>query len=216
MNHDRRCVQQAMGRSRYAPTSWVTACFLLGSGAGAAFLPQLGNAGVPPETGAHEAEQRMVTREPLLLGAASNFSQGWNPRTYDAAAAVPVTRFRDGIRWNEVERSPGSYTFDKATTTYMARVGENGGKLTLTVNWGNPLYDGGNTPHTAKALAAFGKFVGEMVVRYPAVDTVEVGNEFNSANFVSGPVKAADLAKRGQYHLAMVRSAANAVKTSVV
>lgn len=212
MNDDRECVRQTTGRGRHALT-WATGCFLLGSGAGAAFLPQLGNASAPSEAAERGAEQRIATREPLLLGAASNFSQGWNPRTYDAATALSVTRFRDGIRWSDVERSPGSYTFDKATTTYMARVGESGGKLTLTVNWGNPLYDAGKTPHTAKALAAFGKFVAETVARYPAIDTVEVGNEFNSANFVSGPVKAANLAKRGQYHLAMVRSAANAVKS---
>lgn len=149
---------------------------------------------------------------PLVLGAASNFSQGWDAQTFDAAIALPLTRFRDGIRWSEVERSRGKYTFDTARTTYMAQLEQRGARLTLTVNWGNPLYDNGYTPHSDEALAAFGRFVAEVVARYPAVDTVEVGNEFNGANFVSGPVKTAGLAQRRRYHLAMVRSAARAAK----
>ena len=149
---------------------------------------------------------------PLVLGAASNFSQGWNDQTFEAALRLPVTRFRDGIRWSEVETSPGKYVFDKPRTAYIAELGKRGARLTLTLNWGNPLYDNGDTPHSPEALAAFEKFVTEMVSRYPAIDTIEVGNEFNGANFVSGLVKEAGLAKRGRYHLAMVRSAVQAVK----
>lgn len=161
----------------------------------------------------HSSEARGAHRKaPLVLGAASNFSQGWNNRTFGAAIALPVTRFRDGIRWSEAERSPGAYTFDNPRTAYMARLDRQNARLTLTVNWGNPLYDGGKTPHSDRALAAFGRFVAQVVARYPAVDTIEVGNEFNGANFVSGPVKAAGLAERGRYHLAMVRSAAHAAK----
>jgi hypothetical protein len=161
----------------------------------------------------HGGEARTAAKPvPLVLGAASNFSQGWNPRTFQAALALPVTRFRDGIRWSDVERSPGSYTFDKSTTNYIEALGKAGAHLTLTVNWGNPLYDGGKTPHSDKALIAFGRFTAEVASRYPAIDTIEVGNEFNGANFVSGPVRAAGLEKRGRYHLAMVRSVVHAMK----
>jgi hypothetical protein len=173
---------------------------LLCAGIGLASLPRRGEAKDAP-------------KEPLVLGAASNFSQGWNARTLGAAVAISATRFRDGIRWSEAERSPGAYTFDTSRTAYMAQLGQRGARLTLTVNWGNPLYDGGKTPHSGKALAAFGRFVAEVVARYPAVDTIEVGNEFNGANFVSGPVKAAGLAERRWYHLAMVRSAEQGAKS---
>jgi hypothetical protein len=153
-----------------------------------------------------------ATPAPLILGTASNFSQGWNDRTFEAALRLPVTRFRDGIRWSEVEVAPGQYTFDKPKTAYITQLEERGARLTLTVNWGNPLYDQGATPHSPEALTAFGKFVAEMISRYPAIDALEVGNEFNGANFVSGPVKEAGLAERGRYHLAMVRSARRAAK----
>lgn len=149
---------------------------------------------------------------PMRLGAASNFSQGWSEPAGRAVPDLPVRRLRDGIRWAEVERAPGRYTFDKPITTWPDRFAGGGVAITLTVNWGNPLYDGGDTPHSPRALAAFGRFAAAVVRRFPQVDTLEIGNEVNSANFVSGPVKQAGLARRGAYHLAMVRAAAAAVK----
>lgn len=181
-------------------TALGVGCLLLGIGAGPSRLAQKG------------AAESVTQAVPMILGAASNFSQGWNAQTFDAAEDLPVKRFRDGIRWNEVERSPGAYTFDNPRTTYMGTLGARGARLTLTVNWGNPLYDNGDTPYSDEALAALGKFVAETASRYPAIDTVEVGNEFNSANFVSGRVKAEGLAERRSYHLGMVRSVESAVK----
>ena len=151
-------------------------------------------------------------REPMLLGAASNFSQGWNAQLLARARALPVRHFRDGMRWGDVERRPGEYRFDRPQLNYPAELARAGGDLVLTVNWGNRLYDGGDTPHSPEAVAAFGRYVGELVERYPAITTIEVGNEFNSANFVSGPVRDAGLAERAAYHLAMLRSAAEAAR----
>lgn len=148
----------------------------------------------------------------MVLGAASNFSQGWNDATLKAALTLPVRRFRDSMRWSDVERSPGVYAFDKPTSRYPALLDASGARLTLTLNWGNPHYDEGKTPHTAEALAAFGRFAAETVKRYPAVDTVEIGNEINGSNFVSGPVKDGGLVLRARYHLAMVRAARDAVR----
>ena len=153
-----------------------------------------------------------TSRRPMELGAASNFSQGWNPGTFQAAVQLPVRRFRDGIRWGEVERKPGRYDFDKPRTAYMAQIGQAGAHLTLTLNWGNPLYDDGKTPHSAEALEAFGRFAAALVARFPAIDRLEIGNEFNGGNFVNGPVAKAGLEQRRRYHLAMVRSAARYAK----
>ena len=145
---------------------------------------------------------------PLELGAASNFSQGWSETTWRAARNLPLRRLRDGMRWADVERTPGRYTFDKPATTWPDRFAKSGVRITLTLNWGNPLYDGGMTPHSPEALSAFGRFASAVVQRFPQIDTLEIGNEVNGGNFVSGPVKQAGLAARGQYHLAMVRAAA--------
>lgn len=149
---------------------------------------------------------------PIELGAASNFSQGWSLRTAQAALDLPVPRLRDSIRWADVERTPGRYSLDKPITTWPDRFADSKVRITLTLNWGNPLYDDGQTPHSARALAAFGQFAAALVQRFPRIDTLEIGNEVNSGNFVSGPVKDAGLSERGRYHLAMVRAAAQAVR----
>lgn len=151
---------------------------------------------------------------PMRLGAASNFSQGWNEAMFSAALALPLTNWRDSIRWADVEKTKGQYTFETPMTRFPERLAAGGARLTLTLNWGNPLYDGGQTPHSPEALAAFSRFVSELVRRYPAIDTIEVGNEINGANFVNGPVKDADLAGRRAYHLAMVVSAAEGVRSA--
>jgi len=161
---------------------------------------------------ANQAEQQAVPARPMILGAASNFSQGWNEATLQAALALPVRRYRDSIRWTDVERTIGTYAFDKPSARYPALLEASGSRLTLTLNWGNPNYDGGKTPHSAEALAAFGRFAAEAVRRYPAIDAVEIGNEINGGNFVSGPVKEGGLAQRHRYHLAMVRAARTAIK----
>ena len=150
-------------------------------------------------------------RHPTRIGAASNFSQGWSPATFAAARQLAVPRLRDSLRWDRVERQKGVYLFDKTTTQYPELAARAGMRITLTLNWGNPLYDGGNTPHSPEALAALGQFAVAVVKRFPAIDTLEVGNEVNGANFVSGMVKEAGLAQRARYHLAMVNAVAAAV-----
>ncbi|WP_138921316.1 hypothetical protein [Novosphingobium pentaromativorans] len=159
-----------------------------------------------------QAIVRSAGRRPMALGAASNFSQGWNAATFAAARELPVHRFRDGIRWSEAERIPGHYSFDNKRTGYITKLGASGPRLTLTLNWGNPLYDHGKTPHSREAIDAFGRFAAAVIAQFPAVDRLEIGNEFNGGNFVNGPVAKAGLDERRRYHLAMVRSAAKFAK----
>ncbi|PZQ57449.1 MAG: hypothetical protein DI555_00490 [Novosphingobium pentaromativorans] len=152
--------------------------------------------------------------EPMRLGAASNFSQGWNEALFQSALALPLTNWRDSIRWADVEKTPGHYEFTTPMTSYPARLATRNARLTLTLNWGNPLYDAGQTPHSTEALAAFANFVTELVRRYPAIDTLEIGNEINGNNFVNGVVRESSLAQRRRYHLAMVRAAAEGVRAA--
>jgi len=149
---------------------------------------------------------------PMIFGAASNFSQGFRPAVFAAAQQLPLRHYRDGMRWIDVEQRPGQYRFTGPRRDYPARLAQIGAELTLTVNFGNPLYDEGHTPHSPEGLAAFGRFVAAMVEKYPAITAIEVGNEFNGANFVTGPVREAGLAQRGRYHLAMVEAASQAAR----
>ncbi|MBT0667178.1 hypothetical protein HT136_02195 [Novosphingobium profundi] len=148
---------------------------------------------------------------PTRLGAATNFGQGWNLATLRAAQDLGALRLRDSLRWAQIEREKGIYRFDRPTSSYPDALARAGLHLTLTLNWGNPLYDGGDTPHSPEALAAFGRFAAAVVARFPAIDALEIGNEVNGANFVKGPVLTEGLAHRAAYHLAMVAAAAKTV-----
>lgn len=149
---------------------------------------------------------------PMVLGAGSNFSQGWSEQTFTAATELGVTDFRGSIRWADVERSPGEYTFDHPRTQYPAQLAAIGARLVLTVSGSNPLYDNGQTPHSPQAVAAFAQFVRAVVERYPAVSAIEVGNEFNGSDFVTGSVRTQGLAQRARYHLALLRAVAEQVR----
>ena len=148
----------------------------------------------------------------MTLGAAANFSQGWSDVTYDAALALGVEEFRDSILWSQVERAPGVYTFDQRKTQYPARLAEDGKRLVLTVASSNPLYDDGKTPHSPEGVAAFARFVAAVVREYPAVSAVEVGNEFNSGDFVTGPVREGGIGQRARYHVALLEAVAREVR----
>jgi hypothetical protein len=152
------------------------------------------------------------TGKAIRLGAVSNFGQGWTEESYSAVQRFRISRLRDSIRWAEVERTPGRYVFNGRKSAWPDRFQAENVKITLTLAGGNPLYDGGNTPHSPAALAAFGRFAAAVVKRYPQIDTVEIGNEFNSGNFVSGPVKTDGLARRAQHHLAILEAVAAAVR----
>ncbi|MEO1205514.1 MAG: hypothetical protein AAFV45_04215 [Pseudomonadota bacterium] len=132
----------------------------------------------------------------------------------DAAVRLGITDFRDGMYWDRVERKQGVYAFDDPTTLYPALLRESGVGLSITVNWGNALYDDGATPHSAEAITAHGRYVAALIERFPAIHTIEVGNEFNSGNFVNGPVGQTDIDGRAAAHVAILRSVYEAAKSA--
>lgn len=146
------------------------------------------------------------------LAAASNFNQSWNETVFETAKLVPVRDFRDGIYWNQIERAPGRMSFDSPTTSYPRRIDEIGTSMSLTINWGNDLYDDGDTPHSPEAVAAFARFAAMAAEAFPAIHAIEVGNEFNGTNFVAGPVKDASSMDRAAYYTTLLKATYAAVK----
>jgi len=145
------------------------------------------------------------------LAAAHNSSQGWLPRLTATAIAEGVTDYRDGMRWHEAEEG-GAYLFAPPTARYPDALLREGARLSLTLNGGHPDHDGGDTPHTAEGVAAFAAFAAEAVRRFPAIHSIEVGNEHNAQNFVSGPVREAGIERRAAYHMALLAATHDAVK----
>lgn len=156
--------------------------------------------------------QGLVLKGPEL-GAASNFGQAWAPEMFEAALALGVRSFRDAVYWDEVEKG-GRFTFAAHSTTYPDLIAQAHATMSLTVNNGHPDYDGGATPYTPAAIAAFARDAAETVRRFPAITAVEVGNEINSANFVTGPLKAAGLKERALDYLKILTAVHDAVRAA--
>ena len=140
------------------------------------------------------------------LGAASNFGQGRLPRLQAHALRLGVMDFRDAVYWDEVERKDGAFVFDTPETLYPDQLHAGGASMSLTVNNGHPAYDGGDTPTSAAAVDAFARHAAAVIRRFPAITAIEVGNEFNSANFVAGPLREAGLEARAKAYVALLRA----------
>ncbi len=54
----------------------------------------------------------------------------------------------------------------------------------------------------------------ELAVHFPAVRSIEIGNEFNSQDFVSGPVRDADISARAGYYNRLLKAAFQEIKVA--
>lgn len=220
---------EAPAEPRPAPLALSAAPDAQPAGRGALVLAQAATPGAAPAPAAAPADATSAATSagdagPLFrpgpplpapaLAGASNFGQGWHFDTLSNSMNIPVGDYRDGMNWALAETVKGAYDFSDNRLRYPENVAAAGGGLSVTLNWGNPLYDEGETPHSPEAVAAFGAFAAELVSRFPAIHTIEVGNEFNGARFVTGPVREAGPTERALYHLALLKSVATQVRAA--
>ena len=140
------------------------------------------------------------------LGVASNFGQGVPPGLLDAALSAGFLDYRDAVYWERIETLNGVFQFNSPMTLFPDALHAAGARMSLTVNNGRPAYDNGFTPTSREAIDGFGRYVAAVVDRFPAVQAIEIGNEFNSANFVSGPLRSQGLQARADAYARLVRS----------
>lgn len=162
------------------------------------------------------AQQAPTGPEPRgpALSAASNLSQGRRDGVIERARSLGVARLRDGMNWGRAEPAPGIRDFDDHRTGYPEELGARGIASTVVLNWGNPLYDDGDTPHGTEALAAFGALARAIVERFPSVEALEIGNEFNGVNFVRGPLREMAPLDRARAYVPMLRAASEAARAA--
>lgn len=148
------------------------------------------------------------------LAAASNFGQGMLEEVLSAALSLGVTDFRDAVYWDRVETRDGRLVYDMPTTVFPDAMAQGGAIMSLTVNNGHPAHEDGQTPLGPSAVAAFGRHAAETAARFSAIDAVQVGNEFNSANFVSGAISEQGLEVRAAAYMALLSSVAEQVQAA--
>lgn len=138
------------------------------------------------------------------LAVVTHFAQGWSTQIIAPAELIGVQSIRDGVYWEDVEKIPGVYEFSSKRVTFPNIIHAQNIDLTLLFASSNPLYDAGTTPHTPEAVAAFARFVLATLREYPWVRRIEIGNEFNAQNFVSGEVRDSPYTERAGYHARLV------------
>ncbi len=148
----------------------------------------------------------------ISFGVATHFQQGWPISALDTARQIGATTVRDEIAWKDVERTSGTYDFSATNVRYLDDVNRAGLAVTLLLQGGNPLYDQGYTPYTDASRAAFARYVVAVLDRFPSVSTIEIGNEFNAQNFVTGPVQSAGYPERQAYYAKLLKAVYDAVK----
>jgi hypothetical protein len=147
------------------------------------------------------------------LGAASSFGQTWDRRMLDAADRFGIHDLRDELYWKDIETG-GEIAYPTIRHSYPALLAARGMTMTVIMNNGHPAFQGGVTPYTAEGVEAFARFSARMPQDFPAITSVEVGNEMNSDTFTSGPMRAADLAGRAEIYATLIEATYKAVKAA--
>ncbi len=121
------------------------------------------------------------------LGVQTHFAQGWQMSLQDQVAQAGTRHFRDGIHWSTIETAPGAYDFT-SVQGWLDSARSKGKQPLLVFAGANPLYDNGETPHSAEGQAAFARYVAATLRAFPDLTPrIELGNEYNAPNFLSGP-----------------------------
>lgn len=152
----------------------------------------------------------------MELSTQTHFSQGWNTNLLSDIKQSGTDTIRNSVSWSLIEKKQGKYNFDHKSVAWVGDALEEGLNVVLVFNHTNKLYDGGNTVHSKKGLAAFADYVVATVKEFPGVTTIEIGNEFNGNNFVSGKVLSSSKDLRDDFYDSIVKAVDKALNEAGV
>jgi len=119
---------------------------------------------------------------PWGLGVNIHFTQG-SKRDLEMLAACGITMIRMDFAWAHIEKEKGKYDFSAHDRLYadMAAIGI---RLLLVIDYGNPLYDDGISPHTDEARQAYARMIEAAARHFRGKDVIwEIWNEPNLPRF---------------------------------
>jgi hypothetical protein len=146
--------------------------------------------------------------EDVRFGVMTHFAQGWDPSWISPIARGAVSQVRDELYWQTVEPEKGEFVFPDEYERYMAGLKQNHISPLIVLSFENKNYDGGETPYTHDGIAAYARYVIEVLRHYgKQIGAVEIWNEYNGT-FCKGPA-AQD---RAGTYLEMLRVAYTAIK----
>ncbi len=150
----------------------------------------------------------------LSLGTSTHFGQGWSFSWYSGAQAAGTTAIRDELGWGAIEKAPGTYDFSDSRVAWVSQALASGADVTLVFQGRNALYDGGDSVYTDAGRKAFADYVVAVLKQFPGISAIEIGNEYNSNSFVSGPVLEAGAGQRDDYYAKMLAAVQTAVNSA--
>lgn len=142
----------------------------------------------------------------MQFGAASHFDQGWSTSIIPSAAGIDAFLLRDEMPWTQVEKADGTFVFSSTRSTYPDLLAVNGIETLMVFAHPKAYVDGSVTPYTDEGRADFAEYVAQVLTRFPQITTIEIGNEFNAQNFVSGTVKTAGYGLRDDYYMDLLKA----------
>jgi len=152
----------------------------------------------------------------MELSAQTHFGQGWNPSLLSDVSSLGTNTIRDSVGWNGVEAKARQYSFDHRGAVWVDQALAAGFDVVLVFNPVNALYDGGNSVYTAAGRAAFAKFVVATLKEFPGIAGIEIGNEYNTDNFVKGPIAEAPKSERDDYYAKLVDAVGDALTSAKI
>lgn len=153
------------------------------------------------ETRISASDHTRLGETDLQLGATSHFGQGWSLSVLDQSRELEISLLRDALNWAIIEKEKGVYDFSATISSFPYEIEKSGKDLTLTFAGANPLYDNGKTPYSDEAIEAWVKYIDAALQQFPFVKIIEISNEFNGNQFVSGPILELDFSERSAQHL---------------
>ncbi|MEO6750724.1 MAG: glycosyl hydrolase [Chthoniobacteraceae bacterium] len=133
------------------------------------------------------APSNVSTMHDSPFGVMTHFAHGWTTEIMQLLARGGIAHFRDEQYWQNVEPTPGKYTFGNFDA-YMTTAATLGLNPLVVLDFANSNYDSGYSPYTAGGRAGYANYCQAVVSQYnPQIDTVEIWNEYNGS-FFSNPV----------------------------
>jgi polysaccharide biosynthesis protein PslG len=168
---------------------WTSRRTLLGGLAGSTAVAALGSA--PPALAASGEKKPKLQNHGASAAVPAQFLMGLNthltgpkyiPDAPNVVQQIGANAIRDEVHWATVEVQPGIYQIPDAIDTYYREAAARGLDPLIILDYGNPLYDGGERPTSAQGIAAFAAYARFVAQHFAGVVTrYEVWNEWDIA-----------------------------------
>ena len=118
----------------------------------------------------------------FFAGVCTHFAQTKTdvPKSIAMIKNTGANSIRDDIPWAEVEKQKGHYTMSAADDRFVDESIQAGLQPLLILDYGNPLYDGGDKPTSVAGIEAFARYAEFVVTHFKGkVHMYEVFNEWD-------------------------------------